>query len=71
MVIGCPFTSCGLWRRGLASVIYGKIRKMTNSDFSAYFMQFLKSLLLCSNGKNDSKNADCVLGINHSGVISP
>jgi hypothetical protein len=35
----------GLLRRAsLASVISGKIRKMTNSDFSAYFDQFLKSL---------------------------
>jgi hypothetical protein len=34
----------GLLRRGLASVTSGKIRKMTNSDCSAYFVQFLKSL---------------------------
>jgi hypothetical protein len=33
----------GLFRRGLASVIWGKIRKITNSDFSAYFVQFLQS----------------------------
>jgi hypothetical protein len=36
----------GVLRRGLPSVILGKIRKIINSEFSAYFVQFLKSLLV-------------------------
>jgi hypothetical protein len=45
MVIGCPFTSWWIVENRSSFSYLGRNRKMTtNNDFSAYFVQFLKSL---------------------------